>query len=67
MIHRVWTTLVCRFAGLRCSRSRPASRDLIREMKQRGRRIDVQTFDIRKQRIATERGDPVTRTIRGNE
>ncbi len=50
MIGRWWTTLLCRLAGMRCSRTRPSSKDLIREMRNEGRRVDVKTFEIKRQR-----------------
>ncbi len=54
MIGRWWTTLLCRFAGRKYSRMRPSSKDLIREMRARGRRVDVKTFELKQQRNVLE-------------
>ncbi len=50
MIARWWATLVCRVTGWKCSRLRPSSKDLMEEMRARGRRVDVTTFEIKRQR-----------------
>ncbi len=50
MISRWWTTLACRFAGVRCSLKRPSSKDLIKEMNDLGRKVEVKTFELKRQR-----------------
>ena len=46
-----WLDLVlCRFLGRRCSLRRPASRDLIAEMRSQARRAEAQTIERRRQR-----------------
>ncbi len=50
MIGRWWATLVCRVTGRQCSQSRPSSKDLMEEMRARGRQVDVTTFELKRQR-----------------
>ncbi len=50
MIARWWTAMVCRFAGVRCSLKQPSSKELIEEMREQGRRVEVRTFELRRER-----------------
>ena len=43
-------SLICRLFGKHCSLERPSSRDLIQEMKQEQRRVEVKTYELRKER-----------------
>lgn len=42
--------LWCRLLGRPCASKRPASRDIFNEMRERGRRVDAQTAEIRRER-----------------
>ncbi len=50
MIARWWATLVCRITGWRCSLAQPSSKELMKEMREHGRRVDVKTFELKRQR-----------------
>ncbi len=50
MIARWWTALACRLAGRRCSPVQPSSKELIEEMREQGRRVEVKTFELRRER-----------------
>jgi len=50
MIGRWWAALVCRATGIYHRESQPSSKDLMKEMRNEGRRVDVKTFELRRQR-----------------
>ncbi len=59
MIARWWTALVRRIANQRRSHLQPSSKELIKEMREQGRRVEVKTFDLRRER------EDLTRTFGG--
>ncbi len=50
MIGRWWAALVCRAMGICHRQSQPSSKDLMKEMRSEGRRVDVKTFELKRQR-----------------
>ncbi len=50
MIARWWAALVCRITSREYSRLRPSSKELIEEMREQGRRVEVKTFELRRER-----------------
>jgi hypothetical protein len=50
MISRWVIALVHRLTGRKYSRSRPSSRELMEEMNSLGRKVEVKTFELRRQR-----------------
>lgn len=50
MIHHI-RVIVCRVFGRGCTEDRPASRDLVQEMQDRGRRVQVETYELRRKRL----------------
>ena len=42
--------LVCRLTGRKCSRANRSSKDLREEMNSLGRKVEVKTFELKRQR-----------------
>jgi len=65
MIGHFFHDLMCRFTGRACSTKRPASRDLVSEMKSRSDRVTTETYEIKRHRHRVETGDFLVDVIAG--
>jgi hypothetical protein len=50
MIRRLWTALICRVTGWRCSVAQPSSKDLRKDMRHRVHAVEAQKQEIRLRR-----------------
>jgi len=50
MIGQLWAALVCRITRRHCSNVRTSNKELAKEMRAQSRQVEVQTFDLKRQR-----------------